>query len=296
MVKKRGLGRGLDVLLGQTKLAPEEVTSLTRSQSKESIKELPIEFLKPGKYQPRRNFDEDQLKTLAESIAKQGLIQPIVVRKVSSNSKGNDRYEILAGERRWRASQLAQLKTVPVVIKEMTDQVALAVSLIENIQREDLSPIEEAEAIERFVSEFNLTHSEIAEIVGRSRSAVSNSLRLLELCEGVKQLLLEKKIDMGHARALIGLSDTDQINIASQIIDKGLTVREVESLVKAKNGKSVFKKKVMREDPDIKRLSLDLSEALGMKVTFKSKTKEKGVMTISYDSLDQLEGVLAKLK
>ncbi len=295
-MKKRGLGRGLDVLLGQTKLAPEEVTSLTRSQSKESIKELSIEFLKPGKYQPRRNFDEDQLKTLAESIEKQGLIQPIVVRKVSSDSKGNDRYEILAGERRWRASQLAQLKTVPVVIKEMTDQVALAVSLIENIQREDLSPIEEAEAIERFVSEFNLTHAEIAEIVGRSRSAVSNSLRLLELCEGVKQLLLEKKIDMGHARALIGLSDTDQINIASQIIDKGLTVREVESLVKAKNGKSVFKKKVMREDPDIKRLSLDLSEALGMKVTFKSKTKEKGVMTISYDSLDQLEGVLAKLK
>lgn len=296
MVKKRGLGRGLDVLLGQTKLAPEEVTSLTRSQSKESIKELPIEFLKPGKYQPRRNFDGEQLKTLAESIAKQGLIQPIVVRKVSSDSKGNDRYEILAGERRWRASQLAKLKTVPVVIKEMTDQVALAVSLIENIQREDLSPIEEAEAIERFVSEFNLTHAEIAEIVGRSRSAVSNSLRLLELCEGVKQLLLEKKIDMGHARALIGLSDTDQINIASQIIDKGLTVREVESLVKAKNGKSVFKKKVMREDPDIKRLSLDLSEALGMKVTFKSKTKEKGVMTISYDSLDQLEGVLVKLK
>lgn len=296
-MKKRGLGRGLDVLLNKTKLPIQEADKEQKAQSENdfygAIKELPIEFLIPGMYQPRKVFNAEALETLAESIKSQGIIQPLVVREVQRD--GQKKYEILAGERRWRASQIAELDKVPVIIQSLTDQEALAVALIENIQREDLNPIEEAEAISRFITEFELTHQEIGELIGRSRSSVSNVIRLLELEPKVQEWLLAKKIDMGHARAILPLKHLEQIQMAELIIERNLTVRDVERLMKD-GFLSPKKDEPKKRDPDVAKLETDLSEFLGAKVGFYSDKKGKGKMTIHYDSLDQLDGILQKIK
>lgn len=295
-MKKRGLGRGLDVLLKKTQLPIEtpvgDEQQLSQTVGYGSIKELPIEFLVPGAYQPRKIFNAEALETLAASIKSQGIIQPLVVREVLRN--GEKKYEILAGERRWRASQIAELDKVPVILQSMTDQEALAVALIENIQREDLSPIEEAEAIARFIEEFDLTHQEVGELIGRSRSAVSNVIRLLELAPKVQEWLLARKIDMGHARAILSLKHTEQIQMAELIIEKSLTVREVERLMKD-GGVHPKKSPEVKRDADVVRLETNLSQLLGAKVGFQSDKKGKGKMTIHYDSLDQLDGILQKI-
>lgn len=296
-MKKRGLGRGLDVLLNKTKLPTQESTKdseayTNKEASYGSIKEMPIEFLVPGMYQPRKLFDAEALEALAESIKSQGIIQPLVVREVTKD--GQKKYEILAGERRWRASQIAELEKVPVIIQSMTDQEALAVALIENIQREDLNPIEEAEAIARFITEFELTHQEVGELIGRSRSAVSNVIRLLELAPKVQEWLLVRKIDMGHARAILPLKHLEQVQMAELIIEKSLTVREVERLMK-EGVQPTEKMKSAKRDPDVVKLENDLSQLFGAKVGFQSDKKGKGKMTIHYDSLDQLDGILQKI-
>ena len=296
-MKKRGLGRGLDVLLNKTKLPTQESTKDNEAYTNKeanygSIKEMPIEFLVPGMYQPRKLFDAEALEALAESIKSQGIIQPLVVREVTKD--GQKKYEILAGERRWRASQIAELEKVPVIIQSMTDQEALAVALIENIQREDLNPIEEAEAIARFITEFELTHQEVGELIGRSRSAVSNVIRLLELAPKVQEWLLARKIDMGHARAILPLKHLEQIQMAELIIEKSLTVREVERLMK-EGVQPTEKMKPAKRDPDVVKLENDLSQLFGAKVGFQSDKKGKGKMTIHYDSLDQLDGILQKI-
>lgn len=296
-MKKRGLGRGLDVLLNKTKLPTQAITKdnevhTSKEMSYGSIKEMPIEFLVPGVYQPRKVFDAEALDTLAASIKSQGIIQPLVVREVTKD--GQKKYEILAGERRWRASQIAELEKVPVIIQSMTDQEALAVALIENIQREDLNPIEEAEAIAKFISEFELTHQEVGELIGRSRSAVSNVIRLLELAPKVQEWLLARKIDMGHARAILPLKHLEQIQMAELIIEKSLTVREVERLMK-EGVQPAEKMKAAKKDPDVVKLENDLSQLFGAKVGFQADKKGKGKMTIHYDSLDQLDGILQKI-
>ena len=295
-MKKRGLGRGLDVLLNKTKLPTQDVKKEGEASSIKdaygAIKELPIEFLVPGMYQPRKIFNAEALETLADSIKSQGIIQPLVVREVTKD--GQKKYEILAGERRWRASQIAELEKVPVIIQSMTDQEALAVALIENIQREDLNPIEEAEAIARFITEFELTHQEVGELIGRSRSAVSNVIRLLELAPKVQEWLLARKIDMGHARAILPLKHLEQVQMAELIIEKSLTVREVERLMK-EGVQPTEKMKPAKRDPDVVKLENDLSQLFGAKVGFQSDKKGKGKMTIHYDSLDQLDGILQKI-
>lgn len=296
-MKKRGLGRGLDVLLNKTKLPVQDMTkdgepNANKESSYGSIKELPIEFLVPGMYQPRKVFDAEALETLAHSIKSQGIIQPLVVREVTKN--GEKKFEILAGERRWRASQIAELDKVPVIIQSLTDQEALAVALIENIQREDLNPIEEAEAIARFISEFELTHQEVGDLIGRSRSAVSNVIRLLDLAPKVQEWLLARKIDMGHARAILSLKHLAQIQMAELIIEKSLTVREVERLMK-EGMQPIEKIKTAKRDPDVLKLEDNLSQLFGAKVGFQSDKKGKGKMTIHYDSLDQLDGILQKI-
>lgn len=297
ILKKRGLGRGLDVLLNKTKLPVLDVTkddeTQTRNISCGVIRELPIELLMPGIYQPRKVFNAEALETLAESIKSQGIIQPLVAREVTKD--GQKKYEILAGERRWRASQIAELEKVPVIIQSLTDQEALAVALIENIQREDLNPIEEAEAIARFITEFELTHQEVGELIGRSRSSVSNVIRLLELTPKVQEWLLARKIDMGHARAILSLKPDEQIRLAELIIEKSLTVREVERIMK-EGMPSAEKAKPIKRDPDVMKLETDLSQLLGAKVGFQSDKKGKGKMTIHYDSLDQLDGILQKIR
>lgn len=296
-MKKRGLGRGLDVLLNKTKLPTQDLTTDSKALSNKdsgygNIKEVPIEFLVPGLYQPRKIFDAEALEALASSIKSQGIIQPIVVREIERD--GQKKYEILAGERRWRASQIAELDKVPVILQSLTDQEALAVALIENIQREDLSPIEEAEAIARFIEEFDLTHQEVGDLIGRSRSAVSNVIRLLDLAPKVQEWLLARKIDMGHARAILSLNHAEQVQMAELIIEKSLTVREVERLMKD-GGKLSQKSQATKKDSDVLKLETSLSELLGAKVGFQSDKKGKGRMTIHYDSLDQLDGILQKI-
>lgn len=297
ILKKRGLGRGLDVLLNKTKLPIQDVTKDDGIHPKNIscgvIRELPIELLIPGIYQPRKVFNVEALETLAESIKSQGIIQPLVAREITKD--GQKKYEILAGERRWRASQIAELEKVPVIIQSLTDQEALAVALIENIQREDLNPIEEAEAIARFITEFELTHQEVGELIGRSRSSVSNVIRLLELTPKVQEWLLARKIDMGHARAILSLKPDEQIRFAELIIEKSLTVREVERIMK-EGMPSAEKSKPIKRDPDVMKLETDLSQLLGAKVGFQSDQKGKGKMTIHYDSLDQLDGILQKIR
>ena len=266
MVKKRGLGKGLDALLGNP------AQRVLENNNSDSLKEIAVDLLQRGQYQPRRDFNKESLQELADSITAQGIIQPIVVRGLPRSEK----FEIIAGERRWRAAQLAGLKDVPVVIKDVPDKTVMCIALIENIQREDLNPLEEAEALVRLIEEFDMTHETIAEAVGRSRSAVTNLLRLLELNIKVKEFVEARKIDMGHARALLALASNEQVAAAEIIIKQGLSVRATEKLVKKVLGDSQQEKaKQVSKDPNIQSLENDLSEKMGAIVTIKQYGKEK---------------------
>jgi len=279
-LQKRGLGRGLDALLGDVS-APEE---------KQQLHTLPIEHLQRGKYQPRKDMNPEKLQELADSIKAQGVIQPVVVRKVAP-----DKYEIVAGERRWRAAQLAGLQEVPVVIKEIDDRAAMAIALIENIQREDLNALEEAEALRRLLDEFAMTHQQIADAVGKSRTTITNLLRLMDLHPDVKKLLLNNQLDMGHARALLALDGAKQVAAAHKIVREGLTVRAAEQLVKdAQAEPKTPKLKII--DKDTLRLQEDLTAKLGAKVIIDHKTNGSGKLVISYSSLEELDGIIEQIK
>lgn len=280
MQKKRGLGRGLGELLGDVGQPQEKP---------QSVQTLPIEYLQRGKYQPRRDMDPEKLKELADSILAQGVIQPIIVRKLDAENK----YEIIAGERRWRASQLAELSEVPVVVKDIDDRTVMAIALIENIQREDLSALEEAEALRRLQDEFELTHQQIATAVGKSRTTVTNLLRLLELASEVKILLGKGQLEMGHARALLGLEEAKQIEIANKTVKQGLTVRAVEKLVREQQqDKAIVVKQI---DPDTLRLQRELSEKTGSKVEINHQASGKGKLIFNYTSLEELDGIIKKI-
>lgn len=279
--KTSRLGRGLDALL-----SPET----TRTQGGERLQALPIELLQRGKYQPRTGMDKDRLQELADSIKTQGVVQPIVARSV-----GGGRYEIVAGERRWRAAQLAGLHEIPAIIKDIPDQSAIALALIENIQREDLSPLEEAAALQRLIEEFDLSHTEAAEAVGRSRASVSNLLRLLDLHPDVKRLLDQRQLEMGHARALLALSGKFQVEAAKEVVRLGLTVRETEALVRRKH-EAPKAKPSARKDADIQRLEQDLTERLAARVLIQHTKKGAGKLVIHYNSTDELEGILERVK
>ena len=281
VVKKRGLGRGLDALL------PREETL---KPAKTGIDEIPVEWIKPGKYQPRTYFADDSIAELAASIKAQGLIQPIVVRPAGENL-----YEIIAGERRWRAAQKAGLEKVPAVIRVADDETALAMSLIDNIQREDLNPLEEAKALLRLVEEFQFTHQEVAEAVGKSRSAVTNMLRLTHLPGPIAEMLVHGDIEMGHARALLTLDQQAQLKVANLIVTGGLNVRQTEELVR-NFGKSPKKNHAAPgSDSDTRRLEERLGQTLGQPVQIRHTSKGRGRLIISYSSLDELDGVLAKI-
>lgn len=279
--KKRGLGRGLSELLG-------DVASVPAQEKTQDAQALPIEFLQRGKYQPRKDMDPEKLKELADSISAQGIIQPIIVRKIAT-----DKYEIIAGERRWRAAQLADLQEVPVLVRDIDDRAVMAIALIENIQREDLNALEEAEALRRLQDEFELTHQQIAEAVGKSRATVTNLLRLLELTGEVKTMLAKGLLEMGHARALLGLEEAKQIEIAHKAVKQGLTVRAVEKLVREQNEEKP--QVVKKVDPDTLRLQRELSEKTGAKVEINHQGSGKGKLIFSYTSLEELEGIIKKI-
>jgi ParB family transcriptional regulator, chromosome partitioning protein len=285
MVKPKGLGRGLDALLGG---AVEDKASA--KESGDGLRTLGVDELQPGKYQPRSIMDEAPLAELAESIKSQGIMQPILVRPLKDGG-----YEIVAGERRWRAARLAGLTTVPTLVKDIPDQQALAAALIENIQREDLNPLEEALGIQRLTQEFGLTHQQIAETLGRSRTAVTNLLRLLELAPPVRELLSEGKIDMGHARALLALPLTRQIELAREAAAKGLTVREVEQRVAKAQKSPTGETSKRRVDRDVARLEEEWSQRLGTSVEIKASGKRGGKLVVSYRTLDELDQFLSKL-
>ena len=299
--KKRGLGRGLDALLSSSKPAssannqqqatatPEQVSEVVAEQSKGELQKLAIEFLQSGKYQPRKDMSEEALEELASSIRAQGIIQPIVVRQI-----GADKYEIIAGERRWRAAQLAKLDAVPCIIKDVPDEAAVAIALIENIQREDLNAMEEAIALNRLLNEFELTHQQVAEAVGKSRTTVTNLLRLNNLNEDVKILLEHGDIEMGHARCLLALEGEAQSDAARLAVAKALTVRETEKLVRSIL-EPAPKKEVQEKDPDVKQLEQKLAENLGAKVEINYNKKGKGKLVISYTTLDELDGILSRI-
>jgi len=282
MVKLKGLGRGLDALLAND-------VEVANAQS-DSLANLAVDKLQPGKYQPRTHMDQASLESLADSIRAQGIMQPIVVRLV-----GKDQYEIIAGERRWRASQIAGLKEVPVIIKEIADDVALAMALIENIQRENLNPIEEANGIQRLINEFDMTHETAAQAVGRSRSAVTNLLRLQNLHAVVQEMLAEAKLDMGHARALLALDGAKQIAAAEQIVQNQLSVRASEQLVKKLSSASAAPTKVPTKDRDVLRLQETLAQSLGAAVTIENSKNGSGTLKIRYASLDQLDEIISKI-
>jgi ParB family transcriptional regulator, chromosome partitioning protein len=283
MARMKGLGRGLDALLGGDDPAPVP-------QAPDRQSELRIDQLQPGKYQPRSHMDDAALKELAASIKTQGIIQPILVRPVSEG-----RFEIIAGERRWRAARMAGLDAVPVLVREVADNAALAMALIENIQREDLNPLEQAAGIQRLVNEFGATHDQAADMVGRSRSAVTNLLRLLGLAAPVRELLQQGKLDMGHARALLALIGMQQIEAARAVVSKNLSVRDTEKLVgqllRGTSGKAARKP----ADRDVMRLQEDLAQKLGTKVQIKAGNKGRGSLVIHYSSLVQLDAILARL-
>ena len=283
MIRPKGLGRGLDALLsGNDEIA-----------AKESLQSLALDRLRPGKYQPRTRMDEASLDELAQSIREHGVMQPVLVRPVEGG-----RFEILAGERRWRAAQRAGLKELPVLVKNVPDSSALAIGLIENIQREDLNPLEQANGLARLIDEFGLTHDAVAKAIGRSRSAVTNLLRLRELAKPVQEYLMAGKLDMGHARALLGLAAGAQTAAAARVVAQGLSVRDTERLVHhlAHPGKARAKRGARPADPDVARLAESLAETLGAKVAIEAKQDGSGRLVISYSSLDQLDGIIAKLR
>ena len=281
MVKPKGLGRGLDALLADN----DEMVSAEGSQ-----RMLNVAQLQSGKYQPRSFMDESALQTLADSIKNQGIMQPILVREI-----GEDKFEIIAGERRWRASQIAGLVEVPVLVREIADESALAMALIENIQRENLNPLEEAQGIKRLIDEFAMTHEKAAEAVGRSRAAVSNLLRLLTLTHAVQELLMQNKLDMGHARALIGLDAAQQILLANKIVQQNLSVRDVENLVKKSSAEVQAKPHKITANRDVIALQNSLSEKIGATVSILAKANGAGTLKINYSNLDQLDEIIKKI-
>jgi len=288
MTKRRSLGRGLDALLSASAQADPHA-------SKSNLRELPVDLLSRGQFQPRVDMHEETLKELAESIRVQGVVQPIVVRSIG-RANGETRYEIVAGERRWRAAQLAGLDTVPALIRDIPDEAAVAVALIENIQRENLNPIEEAGGLARLVQQFEMTHAEAAEAVGRSRAAVSNLLRLLELPEPVTRLLEGGKLDMGHARALLGIGSAEaMVELAGRAARAGWSVRETERAVRRLAEAKPAKQSARGSDPNVRRLETELGETLGAAVSIEGGDKG-GRIVIRYGSLDELDGILAHIK
>lgn len=292
MAKRKSLGRGLDALLGSSKpvqamSSPEQAPGEVAS----GLRRLAVDLLQRGSMQPRRDMRTDELDELAESIRSQGIVQPLVVRALS---KG--RYEIVAGERRWRAAQLAGLSEVPVIVRELSDADAAAIAIIENIQRADLNPMEEARGLWRLKEEHEMTHQDVADSVGRSRAAVSNLMRLLDLEDAVKQMVDERQLEMGHARALLGLSGAAQISAAREVAAKGLSVRATEALVKQQAAGKPKPAATATVDPDVERLESSLSETLGAHVTLQQGKGGKGKLTISYNSLDELDGILEHIK
>ena len=285
--KKRGLGRGLDALLGSL---DGDADSAPAAASPEILQHLPVGAIQPGKYQPRQAMDPEKLEELAASIRAQGVIEPVVVRAV-----GAGRYELIAGERRWRATQLAGLAEIPALVREVDDRAVVAIALIENIQREELTPLEESQALKRLIDEFDLTHAQVAEAVGRSRAAVSNLLRLMELPAEIKALLEARKLDMGHARALLPLPGATQVGLANVIAAKGLSVREAERLAyQALHPKP--QSAAPAPDRDILRLEEEVADRLGATVKIKANKKGAGMVTIHFGTLDQLDGLLERLR
>jgi ParB family chromosome partitioning protein len=292
VAKKRGLGRGLDALLGPTRAdtARPAAAPSVAPEGAEALRTVGVELLQRGKYQPRVDMHNESLEDLADSIRAQGVVQPILVRPVGAGG-----YEIIAGERRWRAAQLAGLQEVPVVIREMDDRAAIAVALIENIQRENLNPLEEARALERLIGEFDMTHQQAAEAVGRSRTAVSNLLRLLELGEVATAMVQRGELEMGHARALLALEGRRQVEAAHQVVNHALSVRATERLVKkllAEASAGPVKAAAARRDPDLVHLEKGLSDRIGAPVQVQHNQKGKGRLIINYNSLDELDGIL----
>ncbi len=299
--KKRGLGRGLDALLGgsakKARADSSEAIGDTNQKARMDgeLHNVPVEFIQPGVYQPRIDMHPEALEELANSIKAQGVVQPIVIRPIGeSTASGDQKYEIIAGERRWRASQMAGLAEIPSIIRDVPDQAAIAMALIENIQREELSPIEESGALRRLIDEFNMTHQQAADAVGRSRAAVSNLLRLLELEPGTRRLLENGDLEMGHARALLALKGEEQSYTARHVVSKGMSVGETERMIKKiLNPKE---KAVKKDDPNILNLQQSLTDKLGAKVIFQHGDKGKGKMLIHYNTVDELEGILAHIK
>jgi ParB family transcriptional regulator, chromosome partitioning protein len=287
--KKGGLGRGLDALLGASAAARSDAP--LQEAAAETLRQLPVEQIQRGRYQPRQDLREDSLHELADSIRAQGLVQPVVVRRL-----GGGCYELIAGERRWRAAQLAGLREVPAVIRDVSDQAAIAMALIENIQREDLNPLEEAAALQRLIAEFSLSHQQAAEAVGRSRAAVTNLLRLLDLSEEVQQRVRERKLDMGHARALLPLSPPLQREAAQQVLLRGLSVRETEELARRLQQTTTAPALGKPLDPNLRLLQDDLSERLGARVRVQHATSGKGRLVIHYNTLDELDGIISRVK
>ncbi len=292
VAKKRGLGRGLDALLGGGSGGAETGDTDNRQtpHPESRLTDLPVDLLQKGRYQPRGEMDAMALQDLASSIKAQGVVQPIVVRPLEGG-----RYEIIAGERRWRAAQMAGLDAVPVVVRDVPDQAAIAIALIENIQRENLNPVEEAQALKRLLEEFGLTHQQTADAVGRSRAAVTNLLRLLELEPRVRGMLENGDLEMGHARAMLSLASELQAQAAREVVEKGLSVREAERLVKRLQ-EPTRKPPPVPPNPDVTRLQDDLAERLGAAVNIRHSPKGKGKLVIEFNSLDELDGILGHIQ
>ncbi len=306
--KKPSLGRGLNALMGSPELAkpiaPGPAPVLVAQPppagpAGDRLTRLPLDILQRGRYQPRSHLDQEAMHELAASIRSQGVVQPILVRPIDATTPtGGQRYEIIAGERRWRAAQLAGLADIPAIVRDVPDETAISVALIENIQREDLNPLEEARALERLISEFSMTHQQAAEAVGRSRAAVSNLLRLLDLAPEVCDQLEARVLEMGHARALLGLTTRrQQVEVAALVAKKGLSVRETEAIVRRMTQAGGDRPEAAaQDDPDVKRLELDLSEKLGARVAIQHTRSGKGKLVVSYNSLEELDGILEHIR
>jgi ParB family transcriptional regulator, chromosome partitioning protein len=298
--KRPSLGRGLEALLGKPTTAADQASAAHPPPADEELARIPVDLLQRGRYQPRLDMRPESLQELADSIRAQGVVQPIVVRPVATQRPGEEqRYEIIAGERRWRAAQMAGLQHIAAVIRRVPDEAAVAMSLIENIQRENLNPLEEARALDRLIREFDMTHQSAADAVGRSRAAVSNLLRLLELADEVKSLVEQRHIEMGHARALLGLAaPRQQVEVAALVARKGLSVRETEALVRrmlAPRDESAERER-QRRDPNVDRLERDLAGKLGAKVQLQHTASGRGKLVINYNSLDELDGILEHIQ
>jgi ParB family chromosome partitioning protein len=307
--KKPSLGRGLNALMGSPDLAqpvapaPVALAPTPPEPKGERLSRLPLDILQRGRYQPRSHLDQEALNELAASIRSQGVVQPILVRPIEATTpSGGQRYEIIAGERRWRAAQLAGLADIPAIVRDVPDETAISVALIENIQRENLNPLEEARALERLISEFSMTHQQAAEAVGRSRAAVSNLLRLLDLAPEVCEQLEARALEMGHARALLGLTTRrQQVEVAVLVVKKGLSVRETEDIVRRMTQAGAARPDAAaaaaaQVDPDVQRLELDLSEKLGARVAIQHTRSGKGKLVVSYNSLEELDGILEHIR